>query len=92
MRGERIAISRAITLIESTRESHRYEAEALIDYVVKANGAKRLREKGANHQGALRVGVAGPPGAGKSTFIEALGKYLIEEKGMVRGRVPPPPS
>jgi putative protein kinase ArgK-like GTPase of G3E family len=32
----------------------------------------------------LRIGVAGPPGAGKSTFIEALGKYLIKEKNMVR--------
>ncbi len=31
----------------------------------------------------LRVGVAGPPGAGKSTFIESLGKYLIKEKAMV---------
>lgn len=35
----------------------------------------------------LRIGVAGPPGAGKSTFIEALGKYLIKEKNMVRSHV-----
>lgn len=37
----------------------------------------------AHQPTCLRVGVAGPPGAGKSTFIEALGKYLIQEKAMV---------
>ena len=32
--------------------------------------------------GTFRLGIAGPPGAGKSTFIEALGMYLVEEKGL----------
>jgi len=62
--GERRALARAITLVESGRADHRAQAVALLD---------RLR--GAERQ-ALRVGLSGTPGVGKSTFIEAFGMML----------------
>ncbi len=63
--GDRRVLARAITLVESTRPDHRAEAEALL--------ARVLPESG----GAVRLGVTGVPGVGKSTFIEAFGLYLI---------------
>jgi LAO/AO transport system kinase len=64
--GDRRALARAITLVESTRSDHRAEAEALLAEVLPHVG------------GAVRVGISGAPGAGKSTFIEALGGHLVE--------------
>jgi LAO/AO transport system kinase len=63
--GDRRALARAITLVESTRADHRTEAEALLAEVLPHVG------------GAVRVGISGAPGAGKSTFIEALGTHLV---------------
>jgi LAO/AO transport system kinase len=63
--GDRRALARAITLVESTRPDHRAAAEALCDQIGDATG------------GAVRVGISGPPGVGKSTFIEAYGLHLI---------------
>ena len=65
--GDRRALARAITLVESTRADHRAEAEALLAEVLPHVG------------NAVRVGISGAPGAGKSTFIEALGCYLVEQ-------------
>jgi LAO/AO transport system kinase len=64
--GDRRALARAITLVESTRADHRAEAEALLAEILPHVG------------GAVRVGISGAPGAGKSTFIEALGLHLVE--------------
>ena len=64
--GDRRALARAITLVESTRPDHRAEAEELLSAVLPRTG------------GAMRVGVSGSPGAGKSTFIEALGVHLTD--------------
>ncbi|MFN3275145.1 MAG: methylmalonyl Co-A mutase-associated GTPase MeaB [Paracoccus sp. (in: a-proteobacteria)] len=61
-RGERRALSRAITLVESTRPDHRARAQALL-------AALPDRQ-------ALRIGMSGTPGVGKSTFIEAFGLML----------------
>ena len=63
--GERRALARAITLVESTRPDHREEAAALLDAVLPRTG------------NAIRVGISGPPGVGKSTFIEALGLQVL---------------
>ncbi|MFQ5958849.1 MAG: methylmalonyl Co-A mutase-associated GTPase MeaB, partial [Alphaproteobacteria bacterium] len=63
--GDRRALARAITLIESTRADHQETAEALL--------AKLLPRSGAS----VRIGVSGAPGVGKSTFIEAFGLHLI---------------
>lgn len=65
LRGDRRALARAITLIESTREDHREAAQALIDELLPHSG------------NSLRIGVTGPPGAGKSTFIESFGIRAI---------------
>jgi LAO/AO transport system kinase len=64
--GDRRSLARAITLVESTRPDHRAEAAALLDELMSATG------------GATRTGISGAPGAGKSTFIEALGLHLVE--------------
>jgi LAO/AO transport system kinase len=60
-RGDRRALARAVTLVESTRPDHRRQAEALIEAILPATGS------------AARIGISGPPGAGKSTFIERFG-------------------
>ena len=59
--GDRRALARAITLIESTRPDHREAAERLVEELLPKTGA------------AVRIGISGPPGAGKSTFIERFG-------------------
>jgi LAO/AO transport system kinase len=64
--GDRRALARAITLVESTRPDHRAEATALLDDVLPSTG------------NAVRIGISGTPGAGKSTFIEALGLHLTD--------------
>ncbi len=64
--GDRRSLARAITLVESTRPDHREEAVALLDELLPTTG------------GSVRVGISGAPGAGKSTFIEALGLHLLE--------------
>jgi LAO/AO transport system kinase len=64
--GERRALARAITLIESQRPDHQEQAEALLERLLPATGK------------AIRLGISGAPGAGKSTFIEALGQHVIE--------------
>ncbi len=61
--GDRRALARAITLVESGRADHRAQALELLD----ALGASRQ---------ALRIGLSGTPGVGKSTFIEAFGLHL----------------
>jgi LAO/AO transport system kinase len=63
-KGDRRALARAITLVESTRGADRSEAEALLAALLPATGQ------------SMRVGISGAPGAGKSTFIEALGGFL----------------
>ena len=62
--GDRAAIGRAITLIESSRSDHRADASVLLSDLEPLDGA------------AHRVGITGVPGVGKSTFIEALGSHL----------------
>lgn len=62
--GNRRALARAITLVESTRDDHRIEAIALL-------------ERLPHHGSAFRIGITGTPGVGKSTFIEAFGLHLV---------------
>jgi LAO/AO transport system kinase len=65
--GDRAALARAITLVESTREDHRREAETLVERVLPASGK------------SIRIGISGSPGVGKSTFIEAFGQKIIAD-------------
>lgn len=62
--GDRGVLARAITLVESNAPRHQDDAQALLEALLPEAG------------GALRVGVTGVPGAGKSTLIEALGTFL----------------
>jgi len=62
--GDRRALSRAITLVESTKPVDQREAEALLTALLPRTG------------GAMRIGISGAPGVGKSTFIEAFGMHL----------------
>lgn len=63
--GDRRALAQAITLVESTRDQHRAQAHEL------------LAQLTAQTRQALRIGITGVPGAGKSTFIESLGLQMI---------------
>ena len=65
--GNIAMLSRAITLIESTREQDKKQARALIDSILPLSGQ------------SVRIGITGVPGVGKSTFIESLGMHLLAE-------------
>lgn len=63
--GQRRALAKAITLIESTLESDREASQQLLNEILPATGK------------SLRIGISGVPGVGKSTFIEAFGQHLL---------------
>lgn len=65
--GDRAAVARAITLIESTRADHRKQALALVQELLPETG------------NAVRVGITGAPGVGKSLTIDTLGTYLTAQ-------------
>ena len=65
--GDRRALGRAITLVESIREDHREQAEHLQEALL------------PHRVDSIRVGISGVPGVGKSTFIEALGRHIINK-------------
>ncbi|MEM9144888.1 MAG: methylmalonyl Co-A mutase-associated GTPase MeaB [Pseudomonadota bacterium] len=68
--GERRALARAITLVESGRVDHRAAAASLV---------AELSDLGGATDGALRIGLTGTPGVGKSSFIERFGLILAEQ-------------
>ncbi|MCW2312453.1 methylmalonyl Co-A mutase-associated GTPase MeaB [Rhodoferax antarcticus] len=68
---QRRAMAKAITLLESTRTDHRQQADELLTALLPHTGS------------AFRLGISGVPGVGKSTFIEALGLYLIKHRHRV---------
>ncbi len=65
--GKRRAMSRAITLVESSREDHRAEAIRMLEGLAPAAG------------NSIRLGISGVPGVGKSTFIEAIGNHIADQ-------------
>jgi LAO/AO transport system kinase len=65
--GDRRAIARTITWLESTRPDRAQQGQRVLEELVPFTG------------GAQRVGITGPPGVGKSTFIEALGMWLVDQ-------------
>ena len=80
LRGDRVCLARAITLVESTRQDHRRQAGVLLDEVLRVRhllaSRRMVRSRGASNgaassdvaaepvRGTFRVGIAGPPGAG----------------------------
>tara|TARA_B110000503_G_scaffold68107_1_gene106463 strand:+ start:722 stop:1681 length:960 start_codon:yes stop_codon:yes gene_type:complete len=65
--GNRRALAKAITVIESTLDTHREQAQSILEEVLPHSG------------NSIRIGITGVPGVGKSTFIEAFGLYLIAQ-------------
>lgn len=65
--GNRRALAKAITLVESSRDDHRDMAQGLLDKVLPHTG------------NSIRIGISGVPGVGKSTFIEAFGLFLANQ-------------
>jgi LAO/AO transport system kinase len=65
--GDRRALAKAITLVESTLASHRRQAQLILEGLLADTG------------NSIRIGISGVPGVGKSTFIEAFGLALIEQ-------------
>lgn len=65
--ADRRVLAKAITLVESAAETHRAQARRLVDRLLPKTGR------------AVRLGITGVPGAGKSTFIESLGMMLVEQ-------------
>lgn len=63
--GDRRALAKAITLVESRRDDHREQAQEVLEQLMPYTGK------------AVRLGITGIPGVGKSTFIEAFGLYLL---------------
>jgi LAO/AO transport system kinase len=65
--SQRRALAKAITLVESTRDDHRTQADTLLDALLAHTGR------------SFRLGISGVPGVGKSTFIETLGLHLVAQ-------------
>ncbi|MDG1942767.1 MAG: methylmalonyl Co-A mutase-associated GTPase MeaB [Halioglobus sp.] len=65
--GNRRALAKAITLVESKLDTHREQAQEILEQVLPHSG------------NSIRIGITGVPGVGKSTFIEAFGLHLIEQ-------------
>ena len=65
--GNRRALAKAITLVESKLDSHREQAQGILEQVLPLSG------------NSIRIGITGVPGVGKSTFIEAFGLHLIDQ-------------
>ncbi|HUH38057.1 MAG TPA: methylmalonyl Co-A mutase-associated GTPase MeaB [Spongiibacteraceae bacterium] len=65
--GNRRALAKAITLVESTRDTHRQQAQEVLEHLLPYTG------------NSIRIGISGIPGVGKSTFIEAFGLHLLEQ-------------
>ncbi|MEC1155414.1 methylmalonyl Co-A mutase-associated GTPase MeaB [Cytobacillus horneckiae] len=70
LQGNRSALARSITLIESNAEHHFRPAQELLQNLLSYSG------------NSIRIGITGVPGAGKSTFIEAFGTYLCDDLGL----------
>lgn len=66
-KGERKALAKGITLLESSRVDHRHEAESLLNLAAPLSG------------NSIRIGLTGVPGVGKSTFIEQFGNHIISQ-------------
>lgn len=64
---DRTVLARAITLVESNKREHQVNAQAMLDRLMPRTGQ------------AVRLGITGVPGVGKSTFIEALGMWLVDQ-------------
>ncbi|XP_077984266.1 methylmalonic aciduria type A protein, mitochondrial-like [Glandiceps talaboti] len=75
--GKRASLAEAITLVESTNKRKRAHAERLLSEVL--GYLKKKEQHNGGKPVSFRAGLTGPPGAGKSSFIECFGKYLTSK-------------
>ena len=71
LKSDRASLAQAITLIESTLKSSKSESRKLISLIQQSSQVRK--------NATFRIGLSGPPGAGKSTFIEVFGSHLIDQ-------------
>ena len=80
-KGDRRSLSQAITLLESKKEEDRNHSSMLMRHILNARlNSRQSHERSSTSSPdseALRIGISGPPGVGKSTYIEALGMHLL---------------
>ena len=67
LKGNRVSLAKAITLIESKKPSDKIEAQKLIEQILPHAGK------------SIRIGISGSPGVGKSTFIESAGLHILKQ-------------
>ena len=67
LKGNRVALAKAITLIESKKPSDRIEAQKLVDQILPYSNK------------SIRIGISGSPGVGKSTFVESIGLHILKQ-------------
>ena len=73
LKGERAALSRTVTLIESSRVEMKRDADLIMK--------KLMAETPDRRNEAIRIGICGAPGAGKSSLIEKLGMHMVKKEG-----------
>eukprot|EP01117_Protostelium_nocturnum_P016388 TRINITY_DN6486_c0_g1_i4.p1 TRINITY_DN6486_c0_g1~~TRINITY_DN6486_c0_g1_i4.p1 ORF type:complete len:406 (-),score=128.19 TRINITY_DN6486_c0_g1_i4:219-1436(-) len=71
--GKRTSLAQSITLAESSREDHRIQADLLMSSLLEWKTKEKTLKK------TFRIGISGPPGVGKSSFIESMGTFLCKE-------------
>jgi len=69
--NQRAALGRTITLIESSRQDHRIAGDMIMNELLTRSPERRNK--------AFRIGICGAPGAGKSSLIEKLGLYIVQD-------------
>jgi LAO/AO transport system kinase len=78
---QRFSLSRAITLIESKLPRHQDQANSLLEHILTlGNENSSSSSTNTTQPQKLRLGIAGPPGAGKSTLIEMFGTWILNQK------------
>ena len=75
--GDRRALSRAITYVESVNETHRRQADLIMQHIAQLHPPHE--NDPTTHLPSIRIAISGPPGTGKSCLIETLGTYLTEQ-------------
>ncbi|CAG8543424.1 6575_t:CDS:10 [Acaulospora colombiana] len=73
---DRYYLAKSITLIESKRKDHKREAQRLLSMILEA---QHTTENMGERKPTFRIGLSGPPGVGKSTFIESFGMYILSQ-------------